>query len=184
MRENRIDFSRPRLYAGIGSRETPWHICQLMTMAAHVLSVHGYVLRSGGADKADMAFERGGGPDDEIFLPWKGFNGNHSPLFLPEDIDGSQPWEIAKAHCPYWDNCNEVTRRMFTRNTLQILGSKCNVPVQFVLCWTSNGKDKGGTGQAMRVAQGYGIPVFNYFNRDDGISFWKQMASHGIVRRR
>ena len=47
-------------YAGVGSRETPLHICELMTQIAKKLSSLGWVCRSGGAEGADLAFMRGG----------------------------------------------------------------------------------------------------------------------------
>ena len=46
-------------YAGVGSRETPLHICELMTQIAKKLSSLGWVCRSGGAEGADLAFMRG-----------------------------------------------------------------------------------------------------------------------------
>lgn len=47
------------LYAGIGSRETPRSILDLMTAIARKLEALGYTLRSGGATGADTAFEEG-----------------------------------------------------------------------------------------------------------------------------
>ena len=44
-------------YAGIGSRETPMEVLELMTKASTWLGAKGYTLQSGGAIGADMAFE-------------------------------------------------------------------------------------------------------------------------------
>lgn len=44
-----------KYYAGIGSRETPTRVLQLMIKAAQRLAQRGYTLRSGGADGADAA---------------------------------------------------------------------------------------------------------------------------------
>lgn len=44
-------------YAGIGSRETPMEVLELMTKASTWLGTKGYTLQSGGAIGADMAFE-------------------------------------------------------------------------------------------------------------------------------
>lgn len=44
-------------YAGIGSRETPMEVLELMTKASAWLGARGYTLQSGGAIGADMAFE-------------------------------------------------------------------------------------------------------------------------------
>lgn len=35
----------------------------------------------------------------------------------------------------------------------------------FVVCWTSDGKDSGGTGQALRIARDRNIPVYNLYNK-------------------
>lgn len=74
-------------YAGIGSRDTPEDILRLMAVVAAKREDDGFILRSGGADGADTAFESGVVSSDmkEIYLPWKGFNGRGtevSDIFL------------------------------------------------------------------------------------------------------
>lgn len=66
----------PWYYAGVGSRETPEDVLQLMRQFAIKLANLGWVLRSGGAPGADSAFEAGCKEVQgrmSIFLPWKGF---------------------------------------------------------------------------------------------------------------
>lgn len=74
-----------KFYAGVGARKTPQYILAFMTTVAKALTERGWVLRSGGADGADSAFEEGALnaansqhppelPDIEIYLPWPGFN--------------------------------------------------------------------------------------------------------------
>ena len=46
-------------YAGIGSRSTPSSILSIMTILGKTLAQNGYILRSGGAEGADKAFEIG-----------------------------------------------------------------------------------------------------------------------------
>ena len=46
-----------KYYTGIGSRETPKDIMQLMSKLAYKLASEGYILRSGAAQGADTAFE-------------------------------------------------------------------------------------------------------------------------------
>jgi len=48
-----------KYYAGIGARSTPQNILDIMTNLAHKLSEKEYILRSGGALGADMAFDEG-----------------------------------------------------------------------------------------------------------------------------
>jgi hypothetical protein len=50
------------------------------------------------------------------------------------------------------------------RNAMQILGEDGNTPVEMVVCWTKDGKASGGTGQALRIAEYYSIPIFNLKN--------------------
>jgi hypothetical protein len=50
---------------------------------------------------------------------------------------------------------------MMGRNSYQMLGSDLKIKTDFVICWTPGGKMVGGTGQALRMAAYYGIPVFN-----------------------
>jgi len=69
-------------YTGIGSRQTPPNVIATMEKIARRLADRGFTLRSGGADGADTAFERGAGSGStEIYLPWKGFNSSSSPLY-------------------------------------------------------------------------------------------------------
>jgi len=156
-------------YAGIGSRKTPQNILSFFTLTARVLDRHGYILRSGGADGADTAFEKGS-TNKEIFLPWKGFNNNNSSLY---NIS-SEAYHIAEIYHPYWDNLKESFKKFHARNVHQILGKNLDKPVKFVLCWTPDGaetmeetsKETGGTGQAIRIAIDYGIPVNNLQNEN------------------
>ena len=45
-----------------------------------------------------------------------------------------------------------------------LLGAKLDNPVSALICWTTDGQPTGGTGQAIRIASGYGIPVHNLFD--------------------
>ena len=152
-------------YAGIGSRETPDWVIDIMEKMGTWLAKKGDTLRSGGADGADSAFERGCDKVNgakEIFLPWKGFNGNNSPFYKYEKSD--EAIQLAKYYHPYWENLSQGGRALQTRNTFQVLGIDLNTPSDFVVCWTKDGKEKGGTAQAMRIAKDKGIPIFNLGN--------------------
>jgi hypothetical protein len=54
----------------------------IMTKLARRLDELGFVLRSGGADGADSAFEDGA-KNKQVFLPWEGFNGRESEFTSP-----------------------------------------------------------------------------------------------------
>lgn len=148
-----------KCYAGIGSRETPAVILYLMTLLARKLEKSGYVLRSGGAGGADSAFEAGVTSPDmkEIYLPWPGFEGRNSKFQSPTTFAMTM---AAKFH-PKWEACKQGARKLHARNCHQILGFTLTVPVEFVMCWTRDGKDTGGTGQAMRIAMANDINIRN-----------------------
>lgn len=135
-------------YAGIGSRQTPPEICSLMTDLACRLAAAGYVLRSGGARGADQAFEAGAGTAKEIYLP------HHAT---------DAALDLAAHYHPFWDRCGTMARQLHARNGLIILGADLASPVAMVLCWTSDGRASGGTGQGLRIALDHGIPVYNLF---------------------
>ena len=141
-------------YAGIGSRNTPPDVLDLMEKAAKKLRMQGFVLRSGAADGADAAFERGAAGVAEIYLPWRNFNQSGSPLHTISQA----ALELAEKHHPKWEYLSQSARRLHARNCYQILGKHLNQPVKFVLCW-HNGT--GGTMQAVRLAESLNIPVFN-----------------------
>ena len=146
-----------KFYTGIGSRETPANVMEAMTQLAITLESKGYILRSGGADGADTAFEQGA-VNKEIYLAWKGFNGNNSPLHTV----CVEALQMASTIHPAWDKCSQGAKKLHARNCYQVLGLDLNTPVDFVVCYTSNGLIKGGTATAINLAKSKGIPVFNF----------------------
>jgi hypothetical protein len=151
-------------YAGIGSRKTPEHIQKLMTWIAMLLSHGGWVLRSGGADGSDTAFEKGADQDKiEIFLPRQGFNHNPSQLYKYKPIHH----RLAMDTHPAWDGLDKGSKAMMIRNSAQIMGyEEGSIQTNFVLCWTQNGEAIGGTGQAIRLADRFKLPVLNLQKKD------------------
>ena len=149
-------------YAGIGSRNTPMNILNIMTGIAYHFSKYDVVLRSGGAHGADTAFEEGCDQSNgkkEIFLPWKDFNDNKSELYNPT----KEAYEIARNFHPYWQGLDASVKKLMARNTHQVLGKTCSDPCDIVICWTLN-ENKGGTSQALRIAKAYNIPIVNINN--------------------
>lgn len=181
-------------YAGIGSRKTPYQTLTLMTKCARRLNELGFILRSGGASGADTAFELGV-PDNkkEIFLPWRRFNDNPSHLYTPDPL----AMEMARKFHPAWDKCSNAARKFHARNCHQVLGRDLNVPADFILCWTPEGKPVGGTGQALRLAAHWDIPVINMCHttwrdqiaqvvsdvRDEYAAMYEQQAESDMERR-
>ena len=151
------------IYAGIGSRETPVEVLNNMVKIGKYLASIGYVLRSGGAGGADSAFERGCdlvGGEKNIYLPWKSFNGSSS-TYVTVSGDAMQ---LAMKYHPAWDRLSQGGQRMMARNAYQVLGFELDTPADFIVCWTVGGLAQGGTGQALRMAEDYGVKIFNLFH--------------------
>lgn len=145
-------------YAGIGARKTPDNVLEEMRGVGFSFGVLDWVLRSGGAIGADSAFEQGCNECS-----------GQKEIFYAHDAN-AEAMNIAKKHHPYWHNLSLYAKKLHARNCFQILGANLDTPCAFVLCWTPDGadgvkiqtsKDTGGTGQAIRIAVAYFIPVIN-----------------------
>jgi hypothetical protein len=151
-------------YAGIGSRKTPIPVCERMIGIATVLAIKGWVLRTGGAERADESFMKGAmrvlDGKVELYLPWKKFNG----WWWGQEGPSEKAIEIAQKYHPNWPKLTNKVRPLIARNTHQVLGADCESPVKFIVCYTEDGQASGGTGQALRIAADYGIKVFNLHN--------------------
>lgn len=154
-------------YTGIGSRNTPKEVMEQMTDIAIVLQSKGYTLRSGGADGADTAFEIGAGDLMDIYIPWDGFNGREGINYKSLDSSSSDILDksvllaktvISEGH---WNNMGFGAKKLHTRNVSQVLGDDLNTPSKFLICYTDDGKVKGGTATAIKLAINHNIPVFN-----------------------
>lgn len=170
-------------YAGIGSRTTPPGVIMLMARVAIYLDRKFWMLRSGGADGADTAFENGvQSTRKQIFLPWPGFNKRaYNVISEPSP----KAYDIAAKHHPAWQYQPRGPRALHARNVHQVLGAHCDDPSGFVVCWTPDGSTgettarTGGTGQALRIAHAYGIPIFN-LQREDHRAAWEMIAGSNL----
>lgn len=163
-------------YTGVGSRKTPPPMLVLMEALAADLRERGYTCRSGHAEGADMAFEAGARGQMELYLPWASFNGPplHKPDLLMKDPDPAAR-DIAMTVHPAWGRLGWGGQSLHARNVHQVLGpdlvDRCGDPLtptsvpatpsEFLLCWTMGGRVTGGTATAIKLAQKYGVPVYN-----------------------
>jgi hypothetical protein len=172
-------------YAGIGSRK-------MMELIAFGLGRQGFTCRTGGADGADRAFLKGskeaffrrGSARPELFLPWPGFNGQHSSFSIPP----TAAHVIARQHHPGYDRMTQAVQKLMARNAQQVQGRDLKCNSKFVICWTPDGcidsetrtKKTGGTGQAIGHAASLGIPVFNLAREEHYNQFLEYLKSQKL----
>lgn len=136
-----------RSYAGIGSRATPPEVLKMMTKIAILAETNGYVLRSGGADGADKAFEAGVvEPDMKVIL-------------RPKDAT-LDSIIMAETFHPAWGACNSWAKALHGRNAMIVLGDDLKTPVEMVLYWTHD-ENRGGTSMGLRIAEANDIPCYS-----------------------
>ena len=166
-------------YAGIGPTQTPAIVTEIVLSVARQLFRSGYTLRSGGVG-ADFAFEIGT-PENKILIledqAWVskpsvvgevGSGFARKVEYMPGDAFFME--SKVREHHPEPFRLNGAARKRMRAGALRVLEYKrpgLELPqVDFVLCWTADGSIDGGgrpgeLGHVLRLAQHYGIPVFN-----------------------
>lgn len=154
------------IYAGIGARATPLGVLHSMYIIAQHLGKRGVMLRSGRAEGADTWFEAGA----------KSVNGPRD--IFDEKMAKDRPWWMSHARKfhPNWPACSFKARQLHSRNSAIICGASLSNNVDFVICWTPGAEVVGGTGQGLRIAQHYRIPVFNLARDGDIARLWERIA--------
>lgn len=147
-----------KYYTGVGSRETPDSILNLMKMISKRLETEGFILRTGDAQGADKSFRDGV------------IEANNKEIYVAKDSKQSDYYITEKIH-PAWHNCSEFAKKLHTRNLYQVKGIDLDLRSEFLLCWTKDGKDVGGTRTAIIFARQNEIPVFNLAKKEDLIEF-------------
>jgi hypothetical protein len=160
-----------KFYTGIGSRQTPDDVTALMSAIAQHFQQKEWVLRSGGANGADTAFQEGitDTTQQRIFIPWNGFNKlRHDPanhIFLATELPNyDKAIKLAKNHYKHWDDLRDPIKNLHARNMFQLMGEDLNDPSEFVIFWAETHPKygfKGGTGFTIRVAKALNIPYYN-----------------------
>lgn len=163
-----------KIYAGIGSRSSPPEILRMMSFLSLNLIQKGYILRSGGAPGADQEFEWAAAASKlpkkqiqeqvEIYLPWASFEEkNRSWIIAKRDEPQEEAFDIAEHYHPNWKYLKQGAKKLHARNVHQIYGDDVTNPVlpRFVICWTEDGKMKGGTAQALRIAKDNKVKIYN-----------------------
>jgi hypothetical protein len=144
-------------YTGVGSHkidEIPSQKLMDAVIIAKTLESWKFILRSGGAEGFDRAFESGVVNTKNMVIY------SQDTKFNVNDDLWHKAVDIALRNHPYPENAKKYIR-WIGRNPFQVLGDRLDEPSSFLICWTNNGKDIGGTGTTMRVAKEFGVPIYN-----------------------
>lgn len=157
------------IITGIGTRKTDRQAFAMLYKIARRMAYQGWELRSGGAIGADTAWERG----------WDGFDTKQiyltrgtSPVIAKNTACGrisdyGDIWleaeDIASRIHPRWENLDEASQALHTRNVFQILGLDLQSKTDVVAAYAppAGNSVKGGTATAFNLARAKGIPAFN-----------------------
>lgn len=152
-----------------------------MTALANQLAGLGFHLRSGKAEGADWAFQKGAMEANgtmTIYKPDEEFGSDRCSDVTNDFILSPHLMEvcqgIAKTVHGAWHKCTYKAKRFHGRNVCQVLGHNLNRGVLepelswFVLYWApvKDKKVKGGTATAVNLAKKYGIPTINMLDND------------------
>lgn len=185
----RLDLKTPhttdiKWCTGVGSRETPPHILELMCKISSKLSKAGWGIRTGNARGADAAFRSGAGEKLQVFSP------GDETLETTAIAKGLYP---NQAIWSKWEAKGAYAIPLHGRNPLQVFGPNMNEPSAGLICWTKDGcthhntrtLDTGGTGTAISVATAYAesrfgisVPVAN-LNIPDSYLKWSAWVNKG-----
>ena len=151
-----------RYYAGIGARSAPEEALGAMRRLATSLRENGWVLRSGGAQGSDRAFESAAGRDKEVMTP-------RNMGMTSGGVATPPRWEV-RTISPFCleypiEQMKPYVQALLARNAMIVVGVAGDCHVDFVVCWTPTDDpcdpQAGGTRYACRLASSLGIPVFN-----------------------
>jgi hypothetical protein len=159
------------IYAGIGSRQTPADILDVMRKSAMILAIEGYVCNTGAALGADQAFAEGalvGGGKTNLQLPWNTYENewinairqHHGSNVITTvlSMNDKEAYESVEKYHPAANRLSSGVVKLHARNYNIV------APAKFVICWTPEGKPNGGTGQGIKIATALNIPIYNLGN--------------------
>lgn len=171
-----LDYRNCDMFTGVGSRELTREGRLTLYDVANALTDDGYSLSTGDAVGTDEAFWEQSikgrrvryGPFGKTYhLPETTVIPNSTTTYI-------RATKIAALCHPSYRWLPDWMKELHTRNVFQVLGSHLDSPREFLVCWTPDGaqttretnKKTGGTGTAIRIADMFGIPVFNLKRKD------------------
>ena len=149
---------------------------QIFYNLALLAATNGVIMRSGGAEGADLCAETAyfeaskENPEVlklvEIFVPWRSFNASN-PLHkhYSKSLPGVEEEEclLTVMNESHYLNLSNGAALLHLRNCKEILGDNLDSPVDVVICFTVNRKVVGGTATGIKLAINSGIPVYNIY---------------------
>ena len=155
-------------YAGIGHRNTPEKVRDMMTNIGSQLAQMGFILRSGNAIGADQAWEEGVTRKmKEIFIVSR----KHSCPFGIIPKFTQEQWDFVVSHYPGGSKAfgkqNEYVQKLFLRNLNILCGKNLDDKVDFVAYWHEGEHCDGGTGHTVAMAKTLEIPCLNIWRGKD-----------------
>lgn len=179
------------IFTGVGHRKgVPNRIRDKATMLTKWLCDRNVRLRTGDADGMDRIF-REAAPIDmvEFFAPLGRYNPHPNATIIAPNNMAECPYRkavsITEFVHPAFHYLGDFERELHIRNVFELLGPNLDRPSDFMVCWTEDGavdrttRKTGGTGQAIRIANKYGIPVFNLQRSDFESEFSKFIKTLG-----
>lgn len=168
------------IVTGIGTRKTDKQAFAMLYNIARRMAHQGWELRSGGAIGADTAWERGwdGFDAKQIFLTRgtslviaKNTACGHISYYGDIWLEAE---DIASRIHPRWENLDEASQALHTRNVFQILGLDLQSKTDVVAAYAppAGNSVKGGTATAFNLARAKGIPTFNLWTIDGQRQFF------------
>lgn len=190
----------------IGSRKLSEEQFQKEAKLFYQVAFHcaelGVILRSGGADGADVIAEtayrdaiyasKATNDQVEIFIPWKSFKAKRdldNPLshlhIVPSDpVLIKQSEDMVRKTHPTPERLTRGAMKLHSRNMNQVFGLDLQTPIEANICWTENGIKSGGTASAITLCERNNIPVFN-LGRPDQDKVLKEirqfLLDHNVV---
>lgn len=184
-----------KFFTGIGSEDAPKSVLESMGKISTFLNKKGFILRSGHAKGSDWSFEQPLLPlikqkkkVAEIYLAWNNFGREEDGIEkawhdginyftftnLPQDIQDKAEKLAAGVHT-HWEKCGKWAKLLLSRDSCQLLGQDLKTPSDFVVCWTPEGMDVGGSAIVIRLAKKRKIPVYN-LGAKNGLEKFKKFA--------
>lgn len=156
-------------YTVTANKEIPDNVLENIKKIIKELEIKGYILRTGGMDGPEDAFEKSTSKK-EIYLPWRGFAEKESKFTYAHPAAKI----LAARYQSGFDGLKNFVQAFLIKNVRIVLGTETKSPSLFMIVWTEDGAESlseksvrtGNSGHAIAIASDLGIPIFNFGKPD------------------